>query len=286
MDLGQAWGIVAEAGNALGRFINGPFMAALLSALAGAFAGVLGAQKLALREARKAELAQDFRHSSAAITLSFTLCNNVLAAKKQYINPLTEKYESDRSAALDGIARASRGEGPINLHFQALLTKFPVSEFPTDAIKNLVYGKSHLNGRGLALIAMLEQSVAEFREALSTRNALIDEFAQAGLEESEFHRRYFGLKDGRGHTYHVFPDVVDAVHSYSNDVAFFSALLTEDLIEHCEKLSKKLKKDFRHKTPKVSTVDFSGARSAGLIPPPSDYESWLSGFAQHPENAP
>lgn len=285
MNLTVDWAAALQLGKSILDYVNGPFMAALLSALAGAFAGVLGAQRLAERTATKRELLQEYRYTNAAITLVFTLCNNILGAKKQYINPLTEKYEADRKAAHEGIAKAARGEGPVNLHFQAPLTKFPVSELPVDAIKGLIYGKSQLNGRGLALIAMLEQSAIEFREALSARNHMIDEFATAGLEESEFHRRYFGIRNSQGHTHHLFPDIVDAVHSYSNDVAFFSALLTEDLIEHCEKLSSKLRSDFHHKTPKVTSVDFTGARSAGLIPPRDEYESWLSGFAKHPEGA-
>lgn len=270
----------------IGGVLNAPFMSAFLSALAGAGAGVLGAQMISERASRKRELLQDFRHTNAAITLSFTLCNNVLAARKQYIFPLSTQFSTDRADALNAIEMARNGEGPVYLHYQADLNKFPVPELSVDAIKSLLYSTSSIHGRGLALVAMVEQSVLEFRSAISMRNNLIDEFASSKADEVELHRRYFGIEDDNGNTNQVYPDSLHAVTSYSGDVAFFCALLTEDLIEHCNKVRVKLKKDFRHEAPRTSTVDFTAARSAGLIPPDDEYRSWLSGFTEQPNAAP
>lgn len=270
----------------LGGVLNAPFMSAFLSALAGAGAGVLGAQIISERASRRRELLQDFHHSNAAITLAFTLCNNVLAARKQYILPLASQFGMDRSNALSAIENARNGQGPIYLHYQADLNKFPVPELPVDALKSLLYGSSSLHGRGLALVAMVEQSTLEFRAAIAMRNDLVDGFASSKDGQMEMHCKYFGIADKNGHTNQVYPDSVHAVSSYSADVAFFCALLTEDLIEHCNKIRAKLKKDFRHEASRTSTVDFSAAKSSGLIPPDDEYQSWLQGFTSQPEAAP
>jgi hypothetical protein len=270
----------------VGGVLNAPFMSAFLSALAGAGAGVLGAQMISERASRKRDLLQDFRHTNAAIALAFTLCNSVLAARRQYILPLSLQFETDRSNAIAAIEKARKGQGPVHLHYQADFNKFPVPELPLDALKNFLYGSSSIGGRGLALLAMVEQSILEFRTAISIRNELIDEIASSNAGQIEMHRRYFGIVDENGHTNQVYPDSVHAVSSYSGDVAFFCALLAEDLIEHCNKVRVKLKKDFRHEAPRTSTVDFSAARSSGLIPPDDEYQSWLQGFTIQPEAAP
>jgi DNA-binding SARP family transcriptional activator len=68
-----------------------------------------------------------------------------------------------------------------------------------------------------------------------------------------------------------------AITQYTDDVAFFAAELADEIQSHAAHVREKLLK-LTKEAPKVSTVDFSGPRESGLMPPRDHYESWLSGF--------
>lgn len=82
-----------------------------------------------------------------------------------------------------------------------------------------------------------------------------------------------------GDTNQEYPDLVAAIHSYVDDIAFFSALLCTDLIEHGNSVHAAYTKRFGKGAPKVSTVNFSVPRQKGLIPPDAQYADWLNGFS-------
>lgn len=92
-----------------------------------------------------------------------------------------------------------------------------------------------------------------------------------------FAQNFFGLKRRDGHTDSLYHDSMVAITQYTDDVAFFAAELADDLQAHAARVREKLLK-LAKEASKVSTVDFSGPRASGLMPPRENYESWLSGF--------
>lgn len=273
---------LAAALSSAGSALNTNFISASISALAGAAAGVLGAQSLATKSSDKAELTRELRIVNAANAITFTICNSVLASKHQYIHPLHDKFVSETALVQESLAKAKSGQGPVHINIEADLSKFPVPEEPVEALKAMLLQSNKLQGREFALLAMLEQSVNGLKSAIAQRNALCDEFALKDHTPDEFNYRYFGLKGRDGHTNRFYADTVSAIKLYSDDVTFFGSKLIEDLYESGVKIHKTLTDKYKAKVPKVSTVDFTDAREAGLIPPDSQYSSWLRGFTKMP----
>jgi hypothetical protein len=72
--------------------------------------------------------------------------------------------------------------------------------------------------------------------------------------------------------------LVAAIHSYTDDVVFFSSLLCTDLIEHGARVRTEFRKKYGKVGPGMGTVDFSKLRNDGVIPPEAEYAGWLSAF--------
>ena len=81
---------------------------------------------------------------------------------------------------------------------------------------------------------------------------------------------YFGLTLPTGHTNQEYSDVIEAIHSYIDDVIFFSSLLCDDLIEYGNKLRSR-ERYLETNAPKVNEVNFSTPIASKLIPPKSNY---------------
>ena len=77
-----------------------------------------------------------------------------------------------------------------------------------------------------------------------------------------------------------FPDLVEAIYSYVDDLAFFSSLLCGDLMKHGAKVREALVKGLSKQVPHVSEVDFAGPLKSGLIPSDSQYKDWVNAFVE------
>lgn len=262
--------------------LNSAFAIGFISAFAGAFAGALGAQRIAERTKARTDLLRELRNTNAAITLAVTTCNAALMCKKQHVTPMIEAYAAHKAGAMEAMNAAVRGEGPTHYRFEADMQFFPAPDGPVESLKNMLFNNISAHGRALALIAMVEQSLIGLKDTLRLRRELIDQLKAMQTHDLTFYERYFGLQNAIGRTDKLYPDALEAIRSYTDDLAFFSALLTDDLIAHGQKLHAKLKKDFKNAaaSPRVSTVDFTRPRELGLIPPESEYQDWLRGFTE------
>jgi hypothetical protein len=258
-------------------FLNSPFISAFLSALAGAGLGVLGAQRLAERSARAKELLEGLRQANAIVVLASTIANQALSAKKQHVKPLSDQYFKDRDEAKELQDKLSSGAPaqPTTFHFQ--LTKITPLTLPIETLKNLTFSAQLMPGRALALVSMLEQSITELTHAINTRSEMIDAFHEAKLPSHILCLDYYGLERPDGNTNAMYHDTMVAVKQYTDDVAFFSTELAEELQTHAARIREKLVRT-RRDAPKANSVDFSGPRESGLMPPREEYSSWLSGF--------
>jgi hypothetical protein len=259
-------------------FLNSSFISAFLSALAGAGLGVWGAQKLAERSTRAKELLESFRQANAITVLATTIFNQALSIKKQHIKPLSDRYFDDRKIAKEiNDALLSGRACPKQFVFQAQLTKITPLTLPMDALKSLTYSAHFMPGRALAIVSMIEQSVTELAHVVEVRSEMIDAFHNGSLRPDIFCQDYFGLQRKDGNTNSMYHDTMVAVSQYTDDVAFFSAELADELHIHAVRVSEKLIK-LRRAVSKPEPVDFTPARDSGLMPPREDYSSWLSGF--------
>src|SRR5690349_16473622 len=77
----------------LKAFANSAFTTSLVGALAGAFAGARAAQVIAERSKLRDEISKQIRDTNAAMVVSFTIANSVLALKKQHVAELKTSYD-------------------------------------------------------------------------------------------------------------------------------------------------------------------------------------------------
>jgi hypothetical protein len=260
------------------NFLDSAFVSAFLSALAGAGFGVFGAQKLAERAARKKELAAAIRQGNALIVLSAMVTNQTLSLRKQNVVPIYSKYLADRAYAAPFNEVLLRGERPAEpISFSAQLVSISPITIPIEAIKNLAYTGELMPGKALALVVMLDHTYTELSRTLDTRNNQIAGFKAHQLPQQIYWQNYFGFRRLDGNTDSVFHDALVGLDTYSKDLAFFGAELAEEIVSHVALLREKLSK-LSKDVPQRSSVDFSAARNAGLLPPREEYADWLAGF--------
>lgn len=263
--------------------INSSFAIAFIGGLTGAVGGALGAQHIAERAKRRDELLKELRNTNAAIMVSFSICNAALSLKKQHVLPLKELFihEKEALAAFKEKRRTGAVPKDVEYHLEADLRTFPALTAPIETLKSLVYERISAYGRPLAIISVLDQALVGLAEAIRKRNEIIHRFASHAVPAEHFVQYYFGLPLPGGSTNQEYPDVVDAIYSYVNDIAFFSSVLCADLVKHGEAVRKPLVKRSERNVPTVSTADFGGPRAKGLIPEQDQYLDWINSFAEH-----
>ena len=221
--------------------------------------------------------------------VAFSICNAVLALKKQHVQPMHERFEKEKDALR--VFKEQRDNGQIardiEFRFTADMKTFPPPVVPIETLETLVFEKISAYGRPLALVSVLNQSLVGLREAIAKRDAWIHSNATGAIPAEQLpYYYYFGMPLPSGDINQEHPDVVEAIHSYVGDVAFFSALLCDDLVKHGKTVRANLSKRFGKGVPEVSTPDFSGSREKGLIPADDQYEDWLKAFKQDEQRRP
>jgi hypothetical protein len=267
------------------EFLNSVFVISFVGGLTGALGGALGAQHIIERTSRRSELLRELRNTNAAIMVGFSIVNAALALKKQHVQPLYEQFNLQKKALEKFNADRQAGTLPQGAQFPfvADLRSFPAPIVPIETLKELLFDKISAQGRALALASVIEQTLVGLTEAVSRRDALVRQFQSGGIPNQQIPSYYFGLPLPTG-TNQEYPDLIHAIHEYVDDLAFFGVLLCEDLVIHGGSVRTALTKKFEKEAPKVSTVDFSGPRQAGLLPPEKNYADWLNGFKNQDKN--
>jgi hypothetical protein len=265
--------------------LNSAFVIAFVGGLTGALGGALGAQHIIERTNRRAELLRELRNTNAAIMIGFSIVNAALALKKQHVQPMYEQFAAHKAALAK--FNADRAAGQLaqgaQFPFVADLRSFPHPILPIETLKGLLFEKISAQGRALALLSVIEQSLVGVREAVLRRDALTQRFQSGEIPNQQVPFYYFGLPLPSG-TNQEYPDLIAAIHEYLDDLGFFAVLLCEDLVAHGESVRTTFTEKFGKDAPKVSTVDFSGPREAGLLPPEANYADWLKGFTTKDKN--
>lgn len=268
---------VTEILNLVWSGLNSNFSTALLGSLAGAYAGAVAAQKIAERSKQREELLKELRNVNAAIMVAFSACNTALRLKKQHIQPIFEKFEQDKKALQEFKSNPSQDKAPFELMVDLRVFEAPL--IPTETLKDLVFNRISAYGRPLSLVSILEESALGIRAAIMKRAKMVERFQDGSISKAAMPNFYFGLPLPSGDTNQEYPDLVEAIHSYIEDIAFFSSLLSSDLVDHGKQIHKMFTEKFGKGAPNVSAADFSRPKELGLIPPDSQYQDWLNGFS-------
>lgn len=257
------------------------FVISLLGAMAGATAGALAAHGIASRDFERNFLIEQIRFSNVAIMFSFSLCNSFIRLKDQSVSGLYRKYSEDREMMNSDHQgnRSLNGRGAGESYFSADLTLLEMPAVPIEYLADYVFRRISLNGRPLAALSDLMESLGSLSSAISQRNEFISDIVSSEKKDSEdFPSIYFGLPYGRGHVSTLYPDLMDKILHNTNHCIFFSKKLCEDLMEYaieareaCRKLDKSIQVD-------VNSPNFSEAHEKGLMPDDHDYVGWLQAF--------
>ena len=264
------------------HFLNSNFAIAFIGGFTGAIGGALGAQQIAERSRKREERLKQLRYTNAAIMVAHTICSAALALKKQHVQPMRESFLKSK-AGLDAF-KAKRDTGQIEpdveFHIQMDLRSYPAPVVPIDTLKHIAFQEVSAVGRPLALVAVIEQTLIGLCNAITRRDQLIRKFESGEIPGNRHPQYYFGLPLQGGHVNQEFPDLVEAIYSYTDDLAFFGYQLCIDLMKHGFKVREALTSKPSKQIPHVSEADFSEPLKSGLLPPASQYADWMNSFSE------
>jgi hypothetical protein len=266
--------------------LDSNFSIALVSGFVGAYAGAAAAQRVIERSKRRDDLTKEMRNTNAAIIVAFSMCNAALALKKQHVKPMHELFHKTKAELEEFLqARASgRIQGTTPYNFTADLRMFPSLEVPLDSLKELVYHRVAAYGRAVALVSVIEQTLVGIRNSILRRDQFVQRVQGGAIPDEHLVNYYFGRPLPGGSTNQEYPDLVDAIYSYVDDIVFFTALLCSDLMQHGKLVRQEFVEDFGKGAPKISEPDFSGPREKGLMPSDDNYRDWLNAFVTKAES--
>lgn len=270
----------------LGALLNSSFSTSLVGALAGAYAGAKAAQIVAERSRVTEQLLAQIRTTNAAITATFTVCNVLLAFKRQQIKPLHDLFSAQKKD-LEEFKRA-RQAGEIAqekaFDLKADLRSINVPLLPINLLERMVYEKLSVASRPLALTTALAGVEANLKELIAKREALIEGFRNLPPSKSGmFPALYFGLPYAVGQVSTEYSDVLAGLYSQTDDGIFFGELLCKDLAATGEEALVAYKRHVKDAKVRVNTVSFDDAREQGLMPDSEQYKDWLKGFQKAPD---
>jgi hypothetical protein len=262
------------------------FFTSIVNAFAGAFMGAYAAQRIAERTKKRDDLVGEIRDTNAANMVSFTICNSLLALKKQHVKRLKDQYDKDRAALEEHKTKIEAGQiDPAQhpFHFTADLETLPIEKYPADVLQSHVFEKLSVSGRALSLATMVSQTVHALNAAAEKRNQLIESYKTNPIPEHVFPALYFGLPIN-GNVNRDYPATIEAIHLQTDAGIFFAQLLCKDLTEHAEQLTTRFVRLFpRERAPRASKPDFAKAETAGLMPSAEAFADWTQGFVRLPD---
>ncbi|WP_374311175.1 hypothetical protein [Dongia sp.] len=251
------------------QLLNSNFTAAL----AGALAGVYGADSIARRTANRRDIVTEVRCANAAIMVSLGITNTFCGLKQQHVQIMAATFQTQKQALLLHAQERKAGRQNGTFHFDADFENLPEPVVPIDLLSNLVFEKLSIQRRPLALTMVLAQSVKALGSCIGARNALIQDFrARFPNDPDALARAYFGLPTVAGHLDRRYSDTLAGIIALTDDCIFFSHMLGLDIQQHAAHIAPAIKRA----PPKVEATDFDKAKQAGLIPDQSNYLDWVN----------
>jgi hypothetical protein len=239
-----------------------------------AFGIAIGAW-LTSRTQAKRRVVDELKALRAARAVCFSITNRALSLKRQQTRPMKERYDH-AVAAFQG-----HRQGLLELHMD--LQTLSQLKFPSDVLERIVFEKTAIGEKGLAVTVALSGAIDDLRNSINFRNELISEFREKRDTMTELERitLYVGAPKA-GEIDNRFGHNVQALYSQTDDCIFFSMLLVDELMKHSNALYSRNRLKFRLGRSKLLPIDWTKAREANLIPDEAGYTDWAAGFKPRP----
>jgi hypothetical protein len=254
---------------AVGPILESNFSTSLFGALCGAWAGAYAAQKIAERKKRIDDAVLEIRNANAAIIISHMICNQFIELKRQHVLEMQENYNAQEIAYAEHVRTRNAAPFQVNADFETV----PVPLVATPALEDVAYNRLSLRNRALMLVPHLVQIVEHARGAYGDRIRVIEEFRTRRLPAADFAHAYLGIPTAAGVTDARYRSSITAIVLYTNDVIYFSKMLSEDIAAHAERVRMTLRKKAQKNAPHVNSVSYSDVPD-GLVPDAAEYETW------------
>jgi hypothetical protein len=260
------WSIVAET------WRNTP--APIKTAATAAFGLVIGAW-LTGRAQAKRRMIEELNALRAATAVCFSITNRALSLKRQIVRPMKERHDQ----AVAAFQTHQKGLLELALDLQTVSQL----KFPSDVLERLVFEKTNIGEKGLAVSVALSGAIDDLRNSIGLRNELISEFREQREKMTELQRieLYVGVPR-TGEIDRRFGQNVQALYSQTDDCIFFSMLLADELRKYNNAVHSRNRFRFRLGRSKLLPADWTIAREAKLIPDESAYADWSRGFRRPP----
>jgi len=259
-------------------FANSNFFTTLIGALAGAFFGAHAAQRIAARAKMRDDLRRDIKLTNAAISAVFSIINSALALKRQNVKPVKDFYDTQVDGWNQHMAGLQAGTIPQNTVFQFVtdFRRLPILTVPADSLKEFLFSELTVDSRCMALVSEVKSTLVTLNGSIELRNSLINNYKINNIHGRQLMDLYFGHPDPYGNINEEYPNTMDAISSFNDNLIWFSNQLSKDLTVHGNKQALILKKRFRENPPSIKELDFS--KSDDIMPDDSEYKEWLTAF--------
>ena len=257
-------------------FANSSFVTALIGSAAGAWAGAAIVQKIIEKERGKTTLLDEIRGINAAIAISISIFNSLINAKKQFIKPVKDLYDIQKSShALhaDGV-RSGQILHLIPFEFEADLRNLPGPNLPLDTLQNFILEKTSLSNGILNLFSTLNQSCLDLRESIEKRNHLVEDYKTGKTTFGP--ELYFGLPLASVIN-EDYPSLVHAIYIQTENAIYFTELLCAQLTKYGNIQAGQCSTRYKIR-PKINRLIITDEETKSLIPDGREYPTWETIF--------
>ena len=143
----------------------------------------------------------------------------------------------------------------------------------------MIFEKTSIRGRALVAVTDLVGVIEGLRVAIEARKELSEEIrTRKDKTSADIVAFYLGTRTPNGHIDERHSTNLDAIFLQTDDCIFFSRILALDLVKYGNALRLRYLWRYWLWLPKMQDADWSTAEASGLLPPNSQYDSWLKGF--------
>lgn len=245
------------------------FGIAAVGALAGAYAGAMGAQFIAERGKVRDELLKELRTINVAAALAYGITDSFIGVKKQHTKPMHDTWTSERARRDEVHRRVQAGEQIVFEFDVEFRTLVPVKA-SVEQLRQLMFVNINLEVRPISLVNLLDRSVEQHSQIIEALNKLVLGYEQQRFNSEQLAAVYFGLRVGT-RVDDRYPTTLAALAMGTDDCIFFSKLLGDELAEHGKMVAARLPKRLRGRR---VMANFSRAERDSLMPNPADYPDW------------
>jgi len=247
----------------LWQIANSNFSAALFGALAGA----LAAHVTATRTERKHQLLAEISGVNNAIALTNTITNSFLAIKRQHVIPLVARYSSHFLE----FVRAEAAGGAAGFKLIADFRTFPMPLTPIAELRETILTRVQSSTRAISISIPLHQCIDNIEAIIARRDEAIKTLqAYQTIQRID---AYFGLRDSAGNIDERYPDLLLGMLNNTDDIVYFSMLLSDILTQHGSVLVAK----YGRRAPHIVKLDYSNVAS-DLLPDRTAYPDYEAHF--------